>query len=83
MIQSIIFVHFVVWMPKLGEKLRLRHIGNGTNWTGIGRIVKLPQNYDEEVGLEMEKSEEIPRNCTTGFSVTRVWISTSYDRYEN
>lgn len=77
-----LFVVILVWKLTLGAKLRLRYIGHGCNWTGVGRVVKLPENYDEEVGLEMETSVDIPRDQTTGFSVTHVWISTSYDRHE-
>lgn len=70
-----------VWKPAIGERLRLRRFGDGFNWTGIGRVVKLPRLNDYEVGLEMDTNVEIPRSYTTEFSVSRVWIPTSYERY--
>lgn len=65
-----------------GDELRLRYMGEVTKpWSGVGHVIKIPDNYGEEVGLEMKTSQGIPFECTSKFVVDFIWKSTSFDRY--
>ena len=65
-----------------GDELRLRYLGEiHKPWTGLGHVIKLPDNYGEEVGLELKNSNGAPTECSTNFVVDFVWKSTSFDRY--
>lgn len=65
-----------------GDELRLRYLGElHKPWTGLGHVIKLPDNYGEEVGLELKNSTGAPTECSTNFVVDFVWKSTSFDRY--
>lgn len=65
-----------------GDELRLRYLGElHKPWTGLGHVIKLPDNYGEEVGIELKNSSGAPTECSTNFVVDFVWKSTSFDRY--
>lgn len=64
-----------------GDELRLRYLGElHKPWTGLGHVIKLPDNYGEEVGIELKNSNGAPTECSTNFVVDFVWKSTSFDR---
>jgi regulator of nonsense transcripts 1 len=37
----------------------------------------------DEIALELRRSDNVPSDCTTGFSVDYVWKSTSFDRMQS
>lgn len=45
-------------------------------------MIKIPDNYSEEVGIEMKTNAGIPSECTHNFVVDFVWKSTSFDRMQ-
>lgn len=49
-------------------------------WSGVGHVIKIPDNYSEEVGIEMKTNLNVPTDKHTGFVVEFVWKSTSFDR---
>lgn len=51
-------------------------------WSGVGHVIKIPDNYSEEVGIEMKSNFNVPTHKTAGFVVEFVWKSTSFDRME-
>ncbi|XP_028967713.1 regulator of nonsense transcripts 1 [Galendromus occidentalis] len=73
-----------------GDELRLRYLGDlflptgelHKPWTGVGHVIKIPDNYSEEVGIEMKTNAGIPSECTHNFVVDFVWKSTSFDRMQ-
>ena len=48
-----------------GDTLRLRYPGDlhVKPWIGLGHVIKLPDNYGEEVGLELKSSAGAPTKC--------------------
>ncbi|KAK4019881.1 regulator of nonsense transcripts 1 [Daphnia magna] len=67
-----------------GDELRLRYLGElHKPWTGLGHVIKLPDNYGEEVGIELKNSNGAPTECSTNFVVDFVWKSTSFDRMQS
>lgn len=75
----------VAWfvLPKIGEmrlavgdelKLRLR-----SEWECIGHVIKLPNSYGDEVGLEFQ-TKDVP--TATNYSLDFIWKSTSFDRMQ-
>ncbi|CAG0889384.1 unnamed protein product [Cyprideis torosa] len=66
-----------------GDELRLRYMGEfGKAWSGVGHVIKVPDNFGEEVGLELKVNTGIPFECTHSFVVDFVWKSTSFDRMQ-
>ena len=64
-----------------GDELRLKYNGElHKPWSGVGHIIKLPDNYGDEVGIELKSGAGVPNDCTSNFSVDFVWKSTSFDR---
>ena len=61
--------------------LSLRYIGELHNpWIGLGHVIKLPDNYGEEVGLELDERVGAPTESSTNFLVDFVWNGTSFNR---
>jgi len=52
-------------------------------WTGVGHVIKIPDNYSEEVGIEMKSNSNVPTHKHQGFVVDFVWKSTSFDRMQS
>ena len=52
-------------------------------WTGVGHVIKIPDNYSEEVGIEMKSNFNVPTDKHNGFIVEFVWKSTSFDRMQH
>lgn len=66
-----------------GDELRLRYLGElHKAWTGVGHVIKIPDNYGEEIGIELKTSSGAPIECTSNFLVDFVWKSTSFDRMQ-
>ena len=43
-----------------GDELRLRYLGELYKpWSGIGHLIKIPDNYGEEVGIELKTTVEL------------------------
>ncbi|BES94730.1 nonsense-mediated mRNA decay protein 1 [Nesidiocoris tenuis] len=66
-----------------GDELRLRYLGEMHKaWSGVGHVIKIPDNYGEEVGIELKSSSGAPTECTSNFVVDFIWKSTSFDRMQ-
>ncbi|CAF1555143.1 unnamed protein product [Adineta steineri] len=67
-----------------GDELRLRYVGDQMKsaWAGVGHVVKVPNNYGEEVGIELKISSGAPVEFSANFVVEFVWKSTSFDRMQ-
>ncbi|XP_065221727.1 regulator of nonsense transcripts 1-like isoform X2 [Planococcus citri] len=67
-----------------GDELRLRYMGEVNKpWSGVGHVIKIPDNYGEEVCLEMKAIQVIPPfESTSKFVVDFIWKSTSFDRMQ-
>ena len=67
-----------------GDELRLRYLGElHKPWSGIGHVIKIPDNFGEEVGIELKTNSGAPTECTSNFVVDFIWKSTSFDRFVN
>lgn len=73
-----------------GDELCLRYNYNIVSsesslrfWSGVGHVIKIPDNYSEEVGIEMKSNFNVPTDKHTGFVVEFVWKSTSFDRMQH
>ncbi|KAL3998575.1 hypothetical protein ACH3XW_15610 [Acanthocheilonema viteae] len=69
----------------LGDELRLKHSQTaGGEWSSIGCVIKIPDNHNDEVGIEMRlKAENVPTDTRTNFTCEFVWNSTSFDRMQS
>ncbi|XP_073243467.1 regulator of nonsense transcripts 1-like [Porites lutea] len=66
-----------------GDELRLRYVGElHKPWQGVGHVIKVPNNFGEEVGIELRSNLGAPVECTHNFVVDFVWKSTSFDRMQ-
>lgn len=64
-----------------GDELRLRYLGElHKAWSGVGHVIKIPDNFGEEVGIELKNAAGAPTQCTSHFVVDFIWKSTSFDR---
>lgn len=66
-----------------GDELKLRYAGDVHKpWSGIGHVIKLPDNYGDDVGLELKASQQPPTEITTNCAVDFIWKGTSFDRMQ-
>lgn len=64
-----------------GDELRIRYVGDPAKaWTGIGHVIKVPDNYIDEVAVEMKCNAGVPIEHTHNFVIHFIWKSTSFDR---
>lgn len=64
-----------------GDELRLRYIGEMHKiWAGVGHVIKVPDNFGEDIGIELKNSSGAPTDCSSNFVVDFIWKSTSFDR---
>jgi len=64
-----------------GDELRLTYNGDMyKKWFAVGHVVKIPDNFSEEVGIEMKSNLNVPTEYNNNFSIQYVWKSTSFDR---
>ena len=47
------------------------------------QVIKIPDNYGDEVGLELKSGHGAPTSCRDKFVIDFVWKSTSFDRLVN
>lgn len=72
-----------------GDELRLRYLHDSSSsdssrvWSGVGHVIKIPDNYSEEVGIEMKSNFNVPTDKHDCFVVEFVWKSTSFDRMQH
>lgn len=64
-----------------GDELRIRYLGDpNLPWSGVGQAIKIPDNYGDEVGLELKNGHGAPTHCKEKFAIDFVWKSTTFDR---
>lgn len=64
-----------------GDELRLRYVGEMHKpWAGVGHVIKVPDNYGEDIGIELKNGSGAPTECNSNFVVDFIWKSTSFDR---
>lgn len=64
-----------------GDELKLRYIGDHSKaWSAIGNVTKVPDNFSDDVSIELKNNNAVPTNYTSNFVVDFVWKSTSFDR---
>lgn len=67
-----------------GDELRLRYLGECHKpWTGVGHVIKIPDNFGDEVGIELKSSAPAPTELTQNYVVDFVWKATSFDRMQS
>uniref|UniRef100_A0A3P9J6Q6 ATP-dependent helicase RENT1 n=1 Tax=Oryzias latipes TaxID=8090 RepID=A0A3P9J6Q6_ORYLA len=65
-----------------GDEICLRYKGDlAPLWKGIGHVIKVPDNYGDEIAIELRSSVGAPVEIPHNFQVDFVWKSTSFDRY--
>lgn len=64
-----------------GDELRLRYLGHEP-WSSVGHVIKVPDNFGDDVGLELKHSSSPPSKCTSNFVVDFIWKGTSFDRMQ-
>lgn len=66
-----------------GDELRLRYVGEmHKSWAGVGHVIKVPDNYGEDIGIELKNGVGAPTECNSNFVVDFIWKSTSFDRMQ-
>ncbi|KAJ8984652.1 hypothetical protein NQ317_009880 [Molorchus minor] len=66
-----------------GDELRLRYVGEmHKTWAGVGHVIKVPDNYGEDIGIELKNGSGAPTDCNSNFVVDFIWKSTSFDRMQ-
>ncbi|XP_020791813.1 regulator of nonsense transcripts 1-like isoform X1 [Boleophthalmus pectinirostris] len=67
-----------------GDEICLRYKGDlGVPWKGIGHVIKVPDNYGDEIAIELRSGANAPVDITHNFQVDFVWKSTSFDRMQS
>jgi len=67
-----------------GDELRLRYLGDMQKpWSGVGHVIKVPDNFGDEVGIELKSNQGAPTSCNSNFVIDFVWKSTSFDRMQS
>ncbi|XP_058062054.1 regulator of nonsense transcripts 1 homolog isoform X2 [Anopheles bellator] len=66
-----------------GDELKLRYVGElHKPWSCIGHVIKVPDNYGDDVGLELKHNHQAPVECTMNFAVDFIWKGTSFERMQ-
>lgn len=68
-----------------GDELRLRYVGDlHEPWSAIGHVIKVPDNFGEDIGLELKHSCNPPSKGLNGsnYLVDFIWKGTSFDRMQ-
>ena len=68
-----------------GDELRLKY---NEDWSAVGHVIKIPDNYGEEVGIELKSAnatlpQSILESSSCTLSIEFVWKATSFDRMQN
>lgn len=65
------------------RKCTFRYLGDLQKpWSGVGHVIKVPDNFGEEVGIELKSNQGAPTTCSSNFVIDFVWKSTSFDRMQ-
>ncbi|KAK0425498.1 hypothetical protein QR680_009236 [Steinernema hermaphroditum] len=68
----------------IGDELKLKHYQtlDGSEWSSVGQVVKIPDNHNDEFVLEMRSMDHdtVPADKRINFICEFVWNSTSFDR---
>ena len=68
---------------KPGDELRIRYMGDEQNlWSGVGHVTKVPNQFSNDVGIEMRSKQDVPISCNSNFQIEFIWKSTSFDRMQ-
>ena len=60
-----------------GDEMRLRYMGDMQKpWSGVGHVIKVPDNFGDEVGIELKSNQGVPTSCNSNFVIDIVWKST-------
>ena len=54
-------------------------------WSGVGHVIKIPDNFGDEIGVELRSgggAKDVPTECSTNYLIDFVWKATSFDRLE-
>ncbi|XP_053671419.1 regulator of nonsense transcripts 1 homolog [Anopheles nili] len=66
-----------------GDELKLRYVGEVHKpWSCIGHVIKVPDNYGDDVGLELKHNHQAPIERSSAFSVDFIWKGTSFERMQ-
>lgn len=64
-----------------GDELELKYTGDlRDEWRGMGHVIKVPDNFGEEVGLELKRKSKPPTDITTNYSVIFLWKGAAVKR---
>ncbi|XP_071845963.1 regulator of nonsense transcripts 1-like [Apostichopus japonicus] len=68
-----------------GDELRIRYQFPDSRepWSGVGHVIKIPDNYSDELCIELKSNAGVPSQHTQDFVVEFVWKSTSFDRMQS
>ncbi|XP_074649914.1 regulator of nonsense transcripts 1-like [Tubulanus polymorphus] len=67
-----------------GDELRLRYLGDAHKpWSGVGHVIKVADNFGDEVAIELQNNVDVPVECTRNFVVDFVWKATSFERMQS
>jgi len=67
-----------------GDELKLRYVGELQKpWSGVGHVIKIPDNHSDEIAIELKSNAGVPETCTHNFMLDFVWKSTSFDRMQS
>uniref|UniRef100_A0A8C5I3L0 ATP-dependent helicase RENT1 n=1 Tax=Gouania willdenowi TaxID=441366 RepID=A0A8C5I3L0_GOUWI len=65
-----------------GDEISLRYKGDLAQlWKGIGHVIKVPDNYGDEIAIELRGSVGAPVEIPHNYQVDFVWKSTSFDSF--
>uniref|UniRef100_A0AAG5D4A6 DNA helicase n=1 Tax=Anopheles atroparvus TaxID=41427 RepID=A0AAG5D4A6_ANOAO len=66
-----------------GDELKLRYVGElHKPWSCVGHVIKVPDNYGDDVGLELKHNHQAPIECSSNFAVDFIWKGTSFERMQ-
>ena len=64
-----------------GDEIKLRYLGDSQKpWSGVGHVIKIPDNFGDDVGIELKSCPSVPTECSGHFALDFVWKATSFDR---
>uniref|UniRef100_A0A6I8NNK8 Regulator of nonsense transcripts 1 n=1 Tax=Ornithorhynchus anatinus TaxID=9258 RepID=A0A6I8NNK8_ORNAN len=67
-----------------GDEICLQYKGDlAPLWKGIGHVIKVPDNYGDEIAIELRSGIGAPVEVIHNFQVDFVWKSTSFDRMQS
>ena len=62
-----------------GDELRLRYLGDLQKpWSGVGHAIKVPDNFGDDVGIELKSNQGAPTSFNSNFVIDFVWKSTRF-----